>query len=104
MLTSLEVKRGHNLKIQTTNNGVILNINVKPNAKEFKIKNEEDEIIIMCNEPPVKGKVNKKLLQHFSKIFNCKVELISGFTSKQKRFLIHDIKSEEVNRILNSNS
>ncbi len=75
---------------------------VKPNSKEFKIKIEEDEIIVMCNETPVKGKVNKKLLQHFSKLFGKRVELISGFTSKQKRFLIHDIKLEEVNRILTS--
>lgn len=90
------------MKIQTTDNGVILNIIVKPNAKEFKIKIEEDEIKVMCNETPVKGKVNKKLLQYFSKLFGRKVEFVSGFTSKQKRFLIHDIKSEEVNRILSS--
>ncbi|MEJ2271198.1 MAG: DUF167 domain-containing protein [Candidatus Bathyarchaeota archaeon] len=90
------------MKIQTTNNGIILNLNVKPNAKEFKIKIEEDEITVLCNETPVKGKVNKKLLQYFSKLFSRKVELVSGFTSKQKRLLIHDIKPEEINQILTS--
>ena len=92
------------MKIQTTNDGVILSVNVKPRAKEFKIKIEEDEITVMCKETPVKGKVNKKLLQHFSKLFDRKVELISGFTSKQKIFLIHDIKPEEVNQILTPTS
>lgn len=88
------------MKIQTTDDGVILNMNVKPNAKEFKIKIEEDEIIVMCNETPVKGKVNKKLLQHFSRLFGRRVELISGFSSKRKKFLIHNIKAEEANQIL----
>ncbi len=92
------------MKIQTTDDGVILNMNVKPNAKEFKIKIEEDEIIVMCNETPVKGKVNKKLLQHFSKLFGRRVELISGFTSKRKKILIHNIKAEEANQILISSN
>ncbi|MEJ2242140.1 MAG: DUF167 family protein [Candidatus Bathyarchaeota archaeon] len=92
------------MKIQTTDDGVILNMNVKPNAKEFKIKIEEDEIIVMCNETPVKGKVNKKLLQHFSRLFGRRVELISGFTSKRKKFLIHNIKAEEANQILISSN
>jgi uncharacterized protein (TIGR00251 family) len=52
----------------------------------------------------VKGKVNKELLKQLSRLFNRQVELVSGFTSRQKKFLIRDIEAEEVNRILVSAS
>jgi len=40
------------------------------------------------------------LLKQFSRLFGRKVKLVSGSTSRQKRFLISDIEAEEVNRIL----
>jgi uncharacterized protein YggU (UPF0235/DUF167 family) len=42
------------------------------------------------------------LLKQFSRLFSRRTELVSGFTSRQKRLLISDIKVEEANRILRS--
>jgi hypothetical protein len=92
------------MKLQETEDGVILNVHVKPNSKVFQIKVEDDELIVMCREAPVKGKVNKELLKRFSRLFECKVELVSGFTSRQKRFLLSGIGVEEVNMIVASAS
>lgn len=92
------------MKLQETDQGVFLDVHVKPNSKIFQINVEGDELVVSCREAPVKGKVNKELLKQFSRLFKCKVELVSGFTSRQKRFLLSDIGAEEVNLILASAS
>lgn len=90
--------------MQETAQGVVLDVHVKPNSKKFRVKLDEDEIVVSCREAPVKGKVNKELLKQLSRLFSRKVELISGFTSRQKKFLISNIEAKEVNRILASAS
>ena len=94
----------YGMKLQKTAQGVVLYVHVKPNAKVFQLKIEDNELVVSCREAPVKGKVNKELLKKFSRLFGRKVELVSGFTSRQKRFLVSDIDAEEVNRILVSAS
>ena len=79
------------MKLQETGEGVILDVHVKPNAKQFRLELDGDEVVVSCREAPVKGKVNKELLKQFSRLFGRKVELVSGFTSRQKRFLVRGI-------------
>ena len=88
--------------MQETAQGIILDVHIKPNSKEFRIELDGDEFVVLCCEAPVKGKVNKELLKQFSRLFGRRIELVSGFTSRQKRLLISDIKVEEANRILES--
>lgn len=88
------------MKTLKTDQGVVLNVYVKPDSREFKIEIEDDELVVHCKEFPVKGKVNRELIKELSRIFKRRVEFISGFTSKQKKFLIKDVSLEEVNRIL----
>jgi uncharacterized protein (TIGR00251 family) len=95
---------GESMKLQETKDGVFLDVHVKPSSKEFRLEFDEDELVVSCREAPVKGKVNKELLKQFSRLFGHNVELVSGFTSRQKRFLVSDIKAEDVNRILASAS
>lgn len=102
MLTAQELC--YDMKLQKTAQGIVLDVCVKPNAKVFQLKIENNELIVLCREAPVKGKVNKELLKRFSRLFDRKVELVSGFTSRQKRFLISDIEAEQINRILASAS
>jgi uncharacterized protein (TIGR00251 family) len=90
------------MKLQETAQGVILDVHVKPNSKQFRIELDSEEVVVSCREAPVKGKVNKELLKQFSRLFSRRTELVSGFTSRQKRLLISDIKVEEANRILRS--
>jgi uncharacterized protein (TIGR00251 family) len=86
-----------------TKQGTILEVSVKPRSKEFKIVTEAGEIVVFCREDPVKGKVNKELVKEFSRIFQKRVELVSGFTSKRKKLLIRDVKGGEVERFLLDN-
>ena len=87
-----------------TAHGVVLDVHVKPNSKKFRVELDGDEVVVSCREAPVKGKVNRELVKKLSRLFNRRVELVSGFSSRKKKLLIRDIEAEEVNRILASAS
>jgi len=88
------------MKINEVKDGVILEVNVKPNSNEFKIVVEGDEIVVFCLEKPFKGKVNRELVKEFSRLFHTKVEFVSGFASRQKKLLIRSFGKSEVERVL----
>jgi uncharacterized protein (TIGR00251 family) len=48
----------------------------------------------------VKGKVNKELVKELSRLFKRRVEIVSGFTSRQKKILIRDIGLDEVDNVI----
>ena len=73
---------------------------MKPNSKQFQIKVEDDELVVLCKETPVKGKVNRELIKELSKLFKRRVEVVSGFSSRQKRVLVKDIEENQVLQVL----
>jgi len=77
-----------------------MEIFVKPRSRDFKIMIEADEIVVFCREEPVEGKVNKEIIKELAKLFHRKVELVSGFSSRQKRLLIVEAKKNEVEQAL----
>lgn len=88
------------MKTTQTEEGVIVEVFVRPKARSFRIVVEGDEVVVFCEEEPVKGRVNREIVKEFSKLLRRKVELLSGFTSKQKRLLIRDAGKSEVERVL----
>jgi len=67
------------------------------------LKVEGDELVVLCRESPVKGRVNKELIKELSRIFRRKVDIVAGFTSKQKKVLIKGISIDEADAILSKN-
>ena len=88
------------MKLWKTAEGTVLEVYVKPDSKTFKIQVEEDALVVFCRETPVRGKVNKELMKELSRLFKKRVEIISGFSSRQKKIVIRDIETEEVKRLL----
>ncbi len=88
------------MNLKEIEDGVVVEVFVKPNSKRFKITIDDGEIVVFCTEQPVKGKVNKELVKEFSKLFHAKVEFVSGLTSKQKRLLITGVEKSEVEQLL----
>jgi uncharacterized protein (TIGR00251 family) len=94
------VKAG--VKIRETKDGTIIEVFVKPRSAKFETVMANDEILVLCTEDPVRGKVNKELVKGLSRLFHSKVEVVSGFKSKQKRLLILSVGKSEVERLLGS--
>jgi len=67
-------------------------VKVKPSAKQEKIKKlDEINFIVSVKEPPKDGKANRaivKVLAEYFKVAPSRVNLVSGFSSKQKVFEI----------------
>ena len=88
------------MKLQETSGGVVIDVHVKPNSKQFRIVVESDELLVFCREAPVKGRVNRELVKELTRLFKRRVEILSGFSSRQKKVLIRDIEVKEVKQIL----
>jgi uncharacterized protein (TIGR00251 family) len=76
---------------------MIIVVHVKPSSKKgAQVKLEVDgSLLVYVHEPAQKGKANQatlKALSRFYKVSKSSIRLISGETSKQKRFLIDSQK------------
>ena len=91
---------GNDMKLWKTAQGIVLDIYVKPNSKRFQIKTEEGELFVFCRETPVKGRVNRELIKELSRLFKRTVEIVSGYSSRQKKILVRDIEAKEAKQIL----
>ena len=92
------------MELQQVSGGVVVTVFVKPNSRQFQLKVEGDELVVLCRESPVKGRVNKELIKELSRIFKKRVEIVAGFTSKQKKVLITDISIDEANAVLSKHA
>lgn len=88
------------MSIKETKDGVSITIFVKPNSPKFKIEFDRTEIIVYSTEEPIKGKVNKEIIKEFTKLLHMKVELTSGFTSKEKQLFIKGMEKQKVELLL----
>ena len=90
------------MSISETKDGIILTVFVKPNSPEFKIELDGNEIIVYSTEEPERGKVNKEIIKELSRLFKARVEIVSGFTSRQKQLLVKGMDKNQVEPILKS--
>jgi hypothetical protein len=88
------------MKITETKEGATLEVFAKPKSRVFKVVIEADEIVVFCREEPIEGRANKEMMTELSKLFHRKVELVSGFSSRQKRFFVRGADKGEVEKVL----
>jgi len=88
------------MSIKETKDGVLLSIFVKPNSSTFSIQLDGDGILVHSTEEPEKGKVNKEILKELTRLFQARVELVSGATSKEKQLFVAGISKEELKDII----
>jgi hypothetical protein len=90
------------MSIKETKDGTTITIYVKPNSAMFKVEVDGGEIVVYSTQEPKKGKVNKEIIKELSKLLGFKVELASGFTSRQKVLLIKGVSKAQVEAAINS--
>ena len=91
---------GDDMKLWGSTQGVLLQVYVRANSKEFQIRTQKGELLVFCRESPVKGKVNRELVKELSRLLKRRVEIVSGLSSRRKRILVRDIGEEEAKQIL----
>jgi len=82
--------------------GTILPVRARPGARRNEIRGEQDGMLkVSVTQAPEKGKANKALVEVLAKGLSVRkgqVELVSGDTSSQKRFLIRGVTPDELSR------
>ena len=80
--------------------GTILPVRAQPGARRNEIRGEQDGMLkVSVTQVPEKGKANKALVDLLSKELSLRrsqIELVSGETSSQKRFLVRDVPPHEL--------
>src|SRR5438270_4892093 len=80
--------------------GVVLPVKAQPGARQNAIRGEQDGMLkVSVTQAPEKGKANKAIIEVLAKGLSLKrsqIELLSGETQPQKRFLIRGISRVEL--------
>jgi hypothetical protein len=90
------------LALESHPDGVIFPVRAQPGARRNEIRGVRDGMLkVRVTQSPEKGKANKALVELLCKSLGLRksqIELISGETSRQKRFLVRGITSEELTK------
>jgi uncharacterized protein (TIGR00251 family) len=92
------------ITLTTSPNGVLLPVLAHPGAKRNAILGERAGALrVAVTAPPDKGKANAAIQVVLAEALNCKparIMLVSGATSRQKRFLIEGMTALQLQRRL----
>lgn len=88
--------------IRKTNEGIIVNLRISPNAKKNEIIKDGDIIKVKITALPIDGKANKALVEFFAKNFKIpktSIAILKGETSKEKTILFKTMDEDKVNNL-----
>ncbi len=85
---------------QTVKNSVCIEVRVKPNQPEFKIKCSSSRIDVELQNKADKNQANIELIKMFTKILKKPVKFVSGRKSKNKVIKIESMTEEQVFEVL----
>jgi uncharacterized protein (TIGR00251 family) len=84
--------------------GLILPVRAQPGARKAGVLGEQGGALkVAVTAPPEDGRANKALVEVLRDLLNLRrsqVELLSGATSREKRFLIRGLSREELQQQL----
>lgn len=84
--------------------GCVLPVRAQPGARKTAVLGEQGGALkVAVTAPPEDGRANKALTEALRELLGLKrsqVELLSGQTSRDKRFLIHSVERDELERKL----
>ena len=97
------------IQLESHKAGVVLPVKAQPGGRRNAVCGEHDgHLKVSVTQAPEKGKANKAIIEVLCNALalrKSQVELVSGETREQKRFLVRDIDAEDladrIARVLN---
>ena len=86
--------------LKQTDDGIVANIKISPNAKKNEIIHEGKFVKIKITAQPIDGKANKALVEFLSKYFKIpktSIKILKGETSKEKTVLFCTSDEQKIN-------
>ena len=92
------------MNLKPHSDGAILPVRAQPGARRNEVRGIQDGALkVSVTQAPEKGKANKAIVEVLAKwleVRKSQIELLSGETASQKKFLVRNIERVEVaNRI-----
>ncbi len=88
------------LDLPPHSDGAILPVRAQPGARRNEVRGIQDGALKVCvTQAPERGKANKAIVEVLAKwlgVRRSQIELISGETASQKKFLIREVGREEL--------
>lgn len=92
------------IDLEEREDGVVLPVKAHPGARRNEIRGGQNGMLrVSVTQAPEKGKANKAIVALLAKELSLKksqIELLSGETSSQKRFLISGISLAELEELI----
>jgi len=86
--------------LQSVDDGVVLPVRAAPGARRAEVRGEQNQALkVAVTQVAEKGKANKAIVDLLSKTLGLRksqIELLSGHTSSEKRFLIRELSEIEL--------
>jgi len=86
--------------LQSVDDGFVLPVRAAPGARRSEIRGEQNQALkVAVTQVAEKGKANKAIVDLLSKTLSLRksqIELLSGHTSSEKRFLIRGLSEIEL--------
>jgi len=94
------------LDLQPHSDGVILPVRAQAGARRNEVRGIQDRALKVCvTQAPEKGKANKAIAEVLARWLGMRksqIELISGETASQKKFLVRDLDQEALTEIIST--
>jgi hypothetical protein len=94
------------LDLQPHPDGTILPVRAQPGARRNEVRGIQDGALKVCvTQAPEKGKANKAIVEFLAKWLGMRksqIELISGETASQKKFLVRAVANEDLAERINT--
>jgi uncharacterized protein (TIGR00251 family) len=94
------------IALESHHEGVILPIRAQPGSRKSELRGEQDGALkVAVTQVAEKGKANKAIVAFLSKqlgLRKSQLELISGETSSQKKFLVRDVNIDQLRAVIDT--
>jgi uncharacterized protein (TIGR00251 family) len=94
------------IQIDDHADGCVLSVRAQPGARRNAIVGEQAGALkVAVTAPPDKGRANDAIVEALAESFGLKrsqVELLSGATNRQKKFLIHGMSGERLRSLIDA--
>ena len=88
------------IEIEQVSDGVVIQVKALPGSRKNEVRGEQNGMLkVSVTQVPEKGKANTAVLEQLAKSLGLRksqVQLLSGETSRQKKFLITGLTVDEL--------
>lgn len=88
------------IALEPHRDGVLLGVRAQPGARRNELRGEHEGLLKVCvTQIAEKGKANKAIIEQLCRALDLRksqLELLSGETASQKRFLVRDVALDDL--------